>query len=174
MHAQDLPADLGAHLDAELAAALELLKTLEDERTALKGTDAQALDRAGALKVAALARFEQLEQKRRLIGRAHGLKSDDRAAFEHWIDALDRQTSSQAPGTLIRPGATLQATWRRLLELTGQCRDANQVNGLIVSHRQRQIRQLLGLLRGAGGADTYGPSGTRNSMAASARPIASA
>jgi flagellar biosynthesis/type III secretory pathway chaperone len=169
MHAQDLQPELKVHLDVQIAAAEQLFKTLEDERAALKGTDAQALDRAGAAKVAALTRFEQLEQERRLMCQGHA----ERAPFERLIDALDRQVALQSPGFSIRPDATLRASWQRLLELTGRCRDANQANGLIVSHRQKQIRQLLGVLRGGGGAETYDPSGARSSTAG-ARAIARA
>jgi len=170
MHAQDLQPELKAHLDAEIAAAGALLKTLEDERAALKGTDARALDRAGAAKVAALTCFEQLEQERRLMCQGHA----ERVAFERLIDALDRQASLQSPEFSIGPGATLRARWQRLRELTGRCRDANETNGLIVSHRQKQIRQLLSLLRGTGGAQTYDPSGARSPTAAGARAIARA
>lgn len=161
MHAQDLPAALARHLDAEIAAAQALFDTLSAEREALKGTHAAALETAGAAKVAALATFEKLEQARRLLGRAGGLASDDRAAFERWLEALDRQSM-------------LLTSWRRLLELTARCRDANQTNGLIVGHRQVQVRQLLGLLRGASGAETYGPSGARSTPATSARALARA
>jgi flagellar biosynthesis/type III secretory pathway chaperone len=170
MHAQDLQPALQAHLDAQIAAAENLLKTLEDERTALKGADAHALVDAGAAKVAALTRFEELEQARRLLCQGR----DDRATFERLIETLDRPTSFQAAGSSIGPGATLQTTWQRLLELTGRCRDSNQTNGLIVTHRQKQIRQLLGMLRGGGSAQTYGPSGARSSIAAAARAIARA
>jgi flagellar biosynthesis/type III secretory pathway chaperone len=170
MHAQDLQPELKAHLDAEIVAAETLLKTLQDERAALKGTDAQALDRAGGAKVTALTRFEQLEQERRLMCQGHA----DRVAFEQLIDALDRQASLQSPEFSMRPDATLRAKWQQLLELTSRCRDANETNGLIVSHRQKQIRQLLSVLRGTGGAETYGPSGARSSTAAGARGIARA
>jgi flagellar biosynthesis/type III secretory pathway chaperone len=98
----------------------------------------------------------------------------DRVAFERLIDALDRQASLQSPEFPIRQGSTLRAKWQRLMELTGRCRDANETNGLIVSHRQKQIRQLLGVLRGAGGAEIYGPSGARSSTTAGARAIARA
>ncbi|HZF17233.1 MAG TPA: flagellar protein FlgN [Steroidobacteraceae bacterium] len=160
MHAQDLQPELRAHLDAEIAVAESLLTTLEEERTALKGTDASALDRAGAAKLAALKRFEQVEQERRLMCQGY----ESRASFEQLIDALDRQASISA----------LRTTWQRLLEITSRCRDANQANGLIVGVRQKQIRQLLGVLRGTGGAETYGPNGARSSTAGGARAIARA
>jgi flagellar biosynthesis/type III secretory pathway chaperone len=170
MHAQDLQSELAAHLDRQIAAAHSLLKTLEDERTALKGADVQALEHAGAAKVDALTHFERLEQERRRMCVAH----DDRSAFERLIETLDLQIERQSPRNSIGSGATLKATWQRLLELTGRCRDANQTNGLIVGYRQKQIRQLLSLLRGASSADTYSPSGAPNVNAASARAIARA
>lgn len=170
MHAQDLQPELMAHLDAEISAAETLLNALEGERTALKGTDAAALDRAGQTKLAALKRFEELEQERRLMCQGH----DDRVAFERLIDSLDRQAAIQSSGSFIRTGPTLRAAWQELLELTGRCRTTNQANGLIVTIRQSQIRQLLGVLRGAGGAQTYGPSGERSSPATGARAIARA
>jgi flagella synthesis protein FlgN len=170
MHAQDLQPELKAHLDAEIAAADTLLNSLEAERTALKGTDAAALDRAGQIKLAALKRFEELELERRLLCQVH----DDRTAFEQLIDSLDRQTAIPSSGPLSGSGATLRAAWLKLLETTGRCRNMNQANGLIVTIRQTQIRQLLGVLRGAGGAQTYGPSGERSSPATGARAIARA
>lgn len=161
MHAQDIPAELRKHLEAEIAAAQSLFDTLTAEREALKGTHAAALETAGAAKVAALATFEALERARRLLGRSQGLASDGRATFERWLEALDRQS-------------TLLTSWRRLLELTAQCRDANQTNGLIVGHRQIQVRQLLGLVRGSSGAQTYGPSGACSAPASAARALARA
>jgi len=157
MHAQDLTTQLAAHLGGQIAAAHLLLKILEEEHTALKGADAHALDRAGSAKIAALNEFERLEQARRQLCRLH----DGRAAFERLIDTLDR-------------GTALRSAWQHLLELTGRCRDANQTNGLIIAYRQKQIRQLLGVLRGASGAHTYSPSGTPNAIAASARALARA
>ncbi len=161
MQAQYFQTELAAHLDAEIAAAQALLNACEAERAALKGTDAAALAVAGAAKVAVLTDFEKLEQARRLLGRAQGLVGDDRAAFERWLGACDIT-------------ASLRTTWQRLLKITAQCRDANQTNGLIVSHRQIQVRQLLGLLRGSGGVETYGPSGARSSPVTGARAIARA
>lgn len=170
MHAQDLQPELKAHLAAEIVAAEHLLKSLDVERTALRGTDAAALDRAGTDKVAALKRFEELEQERRLLCQGYG----DRTAFEKLIDALDRQSAS-APGGTFGPGApSLRSSWQQLLEIAGRCRAANQANGLIVSIRQTQIRQLLGVLRGNGGAQTYGRSGESSPASGLARAIARA
>lgn len=99
---------------------------------------------------------------------------DGRAAFDRLIDALDQQAALDFPGGSIGPGASLRSSWQQLLELTGRCRNANQANGLIVGIRQAQIRQLLGVLRGTGGAQTYGRTGERSSTAGNARAIARA
>jgi flagellar biosynthesis/type III secretory pathway chaperone len=44
------------------------------------------------------------------------------------------------------------------MEIMAQCRKSNDINGYIVNVRQRQVRQLIDIVRG-GEIGTYGPQG---------------
>ena len=84
--------------------------------------------------------------------------------------AMDKVMGAQ--DTDVR--ATLEAKWRRVLELSARCRDANETNGMIAQARQRQILQLLGLMRtGANAGATYGRTGV-GATGGSTRALASA
>lgn len=110
-----------------------------------------------------LARFEELEQERRLLCRTVGA-GIDRGAMEGLIDA------QASPAR-----ASLEAKWRQVMQLSARCRDANEINGMIAQSRQRQILQLLGLMRGGGNAvATYGRSGAAGIAGAHSRALASA
>ena len=135
-------------LDEQIAAAVALVEGLHVERQALTGRDVEALNASSAQKQQLLARFEELEQERRMLCGAAGAGTDPRA--------MDKLMGAQE--TDVR--ATLEAKWQRVMDLTARCRDANETNGMIAQARQRQILQLLGLMRtGANAGATYGRSG---------------
>jgi flagellar biosynthesis protein FlgN len=149
-------------LDEQIAAAVELVEGLQAERQALTGRSVEALNASSANKERLLARFEELEQERRMLCGAAGAGNDARA--------MDKLLGAQETG--VR--ATLEAKWRRVRELTARCRDANETNGMIAQARQRQILQLLGLMRtGANAGATYGRTGVA-ATSASSRALASA
>jgi flagellar biosynthesis/type III secretory pathway chaperone len=153
-------------LDEQIDAAGRLLAALRDERQALVGPAVEPLAQAGALKESCIAQVEQLEQRRRLTMQAAGLGFEGSAMTRLIADCRDWSDAELAAGVAER--------WQRMLELTRRCRDANETNGLITQTRQRQVLQLLGLLRGGSAGATYGPDGGSAMAGSSTRAIARA
>lgn len=153
-------------LDEQIGAAAILFETLAEEKQALTGTSLEALNDSSARKHAQLTRFEQLEQDRRLLCQVGGI-GWQRTAMEELIGELE--TSSQPDS-----GAGLRTRWQQLSDLISRCRDANETNGLIAQYKQRQLLQLLGLMRGGGkpGGVLYGADGGTTLSSASSRAIA--
>jgi len=150
-------------LDEQIAAATSMLDSLHTERQALTARTVETLDASSARKEALLVRIDELEQERRMLCGATGAGNGSQS--------MERLIATQAP----EARATLEAKWRRVAELTVRCRDANETNGMIAQIRQRQILQLLGLMRTGGNAGaTYGRTGAAAAASDSSRPLASA
>jgi flagellar biosynthesis/type III secretory pathway chaperone len=119
-------------LDREIEAARALAATLDEERSALTGTSPQSVEQKAAEKMRLLGAIENLEDERRALA----------AAAEQAL-----------PGARVPRGSTLAATvaerWRTLMELMAGCRTSNEINGYIINLRQGQIKQLIGVVRGA-------------------------
>ncbi len=150
-------------LDEQIAAATRLAEGLRVERAALSGRTIEALHTATRDKEQLFARFEELEQERRMLCATLGAGTE-RSSMEAVLRAQPR---------VAREG--LQARWQRLMELAARCRDANETNGMIAQNRQRQLLQLLGLMRSAAhGGATYGRTGVAAIAGDSSRAIATA
>lgn len=119
-------------LDREIEVARALAATLDQERSALTGTSPQSVEEKAAEKMRLLGAIENLEDERRALA----------AAAEQAL-----------PGARVPRGSTLAATvaerWRTLMELIAGCRTSNEINGYIINLRQGQIKQLIGVVRGA-------------------------
>jgi flagellar biosynthesis/type III secretory pathway chaperone len=119
-------------LDREIEAARALAATLDEERRALTGTSPQSVEEKAAEKMRLLGAIETLDDERR---------------------ALAAAAEQPLPGARAPLGAALAATvaerWRTLMELMAGCRTSNQINGYIINLRQGQIKQLIGVVRGA-------------------------
>jgi flagellar biosynthesis/type III secretory pathway chaperone len=131
-------------LDLEVEAAHALESLLAEERTALTGGSPQSVEGLAARKIELLGTIETLEGERRKLA----------AAVE---------------GTGVL--SSISERWHKLLEVAKGCRSANEVNGYIINIRQSQIRQLLGVVRGATPL-TYGPQG--KALAKAQRALAKA
>ncbi|MCK4871030.1 MAG: flagellar protein FlgN, partial [Gammaproteobacteria bacterium] len=60
----------------------------------------------------------------------------------------------------------LKVLWERLIELLGQCREQNLLNGSILESSQRSIKQAIAILQGHGQAgELYGRAGKTVSSA---------
>ena len=158
MDAQSLK-QLIAVLDQQTLAAQALTELLARERSLLTGTDAAAVEAAAAEKATLLNRIEALETDRRRV-----LAIAGRGAGAAEMERLCRGLPGAPPAAVL---GQVSDRWHRLVELMEQCREANEVNGAIVGLKQRQIRQLLNILR-TGREDelTYGPGGLARSSAA--------
>jgi flagellar biosynthesis/type III secretory pathway chaperone len=119
-------------LDREIETARSLAAILSEERTALTGTSPQAVEEKAAEKMRLLGAIESLEDERRALA----------AAAEQAL-----------PGARVPRGSSIAATvaqrWRTLMEVMAGCRTANEINGYIINLRQGQIKQLIGIVRGA-------------------------
>jgi flagellar biosynthesis/type III secretory pathway chaperone len=128
-------------LDREIEAARALESVLAAERSALTGSSPQNVEQCAARKVELLGAIEKLEDERRELS----------AAAEQAL-----------PGTRFAAGGgvvtSIAERWGLLMQLMKDCRSSNEVNGYIINTRQSQIRQLLGVVRGAAPL-TYNPQG---------------
>jgi flagellar biosynthesis/type III secretory pathway chaperone len=119
-------------LDREIEVARALAATLDEERSALTGTSQQVVEQKAAEKVRLLGAMENLEDERR---------------------ALAVAAEQALPGARVPRGSGLAATvaerWRTLMQLMAGCRTSNEINGYIINLRQGQIKQLIGVVRGA-------------------------
>jgi flagellar biosynthesis/type III secretory pathway chaperone len=129
---EDARRRLEALLDREIEAARTLAATLDQERSALAGTSPQAVEEKAAEKMRLLGAMENLEDERRALA----------AAAEQAL-----------PGARVPRGSGLAAgvaeRWRMLMQLMAGCRTTNEINGYIINLRQGQIKQLIGIVRGA-------------------------
>lgn len=116
---------------AEMAASVDALRGTLDAERA-------ALDRLDptALDAATAA-------KAQLLQRLESLEAERRQ-----LDDVDGPRESSG-------------TWQRIRSQLDDCRRINEINGNIVEHQLRGVRQALGILRGAGEAPPvlYGPAG---------------
>ncbi len=161
--AQESHEALAQVLDEQIAAAARLAEGLRAERAALSGRTVEDLHSATRDKELLFTRFEELEQERCMVCATLGARPDRQS-----MDALIAAQSHGARDSLL-------ARWQRLMDLTSHCRDANETNGLIAQSRQRQLLQLLGLMRsGANGGATYGRTGVAAIAGDSSRAIATA
>lgn len=158
---RDSHAALMQLLDEQIIAADQLIAGLYVERRALLGRTVDDLYGATREKEALLARFEQLEQERRVL--CTGLRiGPERRAMEALIGAQPFERR-----------ATLAVKWQRLMALATNVRDLNETNGIIAQTRQRQLLQLLGLMRsGTNAGATYGRTGAARIAGDSSRAIA--
>lgn len=128
-------------LDREIEASRALAAALDAERDALTGSSPRAVEERAAEKTQLLASIEKLEDERR---------------------ALSVAAAQGLPGARVPLGTSIAASvaerWARLMEIMGRCRTANEINGYIINLRQGQVRELLGIVRGASPL-TYTPQG---------------
>ncbi|GLQ99949.1 flagella synthesis protein FlgN [Dyella mobilis] len=131
----NLQAELGAALrtvlDEMSATTAQLITVLDEERDALAGADAKALNRAGEAKQMLMRRLEQLD-----VERLH-------------LCSTSAEAASQA-----------EPSWRELLKSLATCRDKNLRNGTLVGQRLTQVRRALSVLTGTDAqTGTYSQSG---------------
>lgn len=123
-----------------------LYNALQDERVALAGDDAAALDGAVGRKKIYLADLEKLEQRRRALLSACK-RSEDLKSMQRFVVENDRNRE-------------LQALWSRTLELLAACRKANQTNGAVIASQRRNTGEAIGVLRNeTQEPETYGATG---------------
>lgn len=119
--------------DLEIESVTELLRILRDERRALMGHDAQAIEQVTQEKLRHLGDIEDWGRKREGLLRNAGYPNT-REGIERYL--ADRQD------------AELNKQWRALEQLLYECQQQNEVNGSVVSLSRRHVQRALGILRG--------------------------
>ena len=142
--------ELDSLVTAQLEASRALRAALEDEHAALQQRDAEALARAGADKGRAIAKLETLEQHRRPLCARIGA-GPGQAELAAWLDSFSDGGE---------PARRLRERLEALTTLLRACRQANDVNGMLVGSLHRRVQQALGILRGGlPEPSAYGPAG---------------
>jgi flagella synthesis protein FlgN len=136
---------------SELAQQLDKLVTvLRQEQTALTQNDFTALESLAHDKETLSAQIEQSEKQRLALCRQLGLTGDF-ASIKMFLAGL----SSKLQGRL-------EQQWDKISSLGSACTSQNQINGILVAHRQRHAQQALAILRGvSGGDELYSASGSQ-------------
>ncbi|WP_083608015.1 flagella synthesis protein FlgN [Teredinibacter haidensis] len=139
MTMQISPPELIQQLQQDIAACEQLLSLLEQEREALGARDMEKLDTIIEQKAVQLSALEASAQARTLWAREHLQlnPADENAMRTAWQEMLDSANIPQ-----------LSKAWSRLKELQLACKDANEVNGKILSRNQKTFGRLLDIVRG--------------------------
>jgi flagella synthesis protein FlgN len=110
------------------------------------------------------------EQKSKLATQLSGLAEQRQQMLTKTESTLTTMAAWLA--TLSDPAPA--AAWQTLLELAGQARELNTLNGKLIAERMRHNQQALAILLSAGGkAALYGPDG-QTRMTGGGRPLGSA
>lgn len=130
LHAE-LERALSDVLDEMRTAVDELASVLTMEQDALRAADTESLNHAGNRKQALMLQLEQLDAER-------------------------LQLAAATPDA----SATLEPTWRDVLEALRTCRELNLRNGSLVGQRLGSVRRALAVLTGRPSDDgIYGRAG---------------
>jgi flagellar biosynthesis/type III secretory pathway chaperone len=133
-----------------------LLGVLDEERRALAGQAADALQAVVPRKLEALAELEQAVVYRDRLQQAAGLPPG--------LDGGERYVAARLPA--------LTADWRRLLQLCREVDQSNAANGQLALQSARQAREALGILTGRDHTPAaYGPGNRRPRPAISSHSL---
>jgi flagella synthesis protein FlgN len=144
-----------AALEAELAAYTELCELLRAEQTSLERGDVDQLQQLTELKSRQVERLATLGATR--VAYLHAVQlSASPAGMQEWLAS---HAGAQQPA--------LRRTWQRLLELAGEARALNELNGGLVATRLNHSQAALAALHAAGRQHlVYGPDGQNDFRAA--------
>lgn len=138
-----------SNVEQGIHACQKLLISLEDERTALKERDTDALTRIIKDKSTSLLALEQSSKQRTAWLQADIADADlERAWMEH-INALSPELGSQ---------------WLQFKSLLEDCRAHNEVNGKMLARNQQVFKRIVSIVRGQTEQQPlYTPKGGRGS-----------
>ncbi|MGI9272096.1 MAG: flagella synthesis protein FlgN [Woeseiaceae bacterium] len=114
--------------------ALGLAKTLESERQALEGQDADALDIAVSEKSKSVEELRGAEQLRKRLCVESGFP-DEPDQMQKVIAWCDQH-------------AVLANCWQQLMDVVTQCDSLNMTNGAIIRSRKQHIETSISIIRG--------------------------
>lgn len=134
-------ARLCAVVEASIARAGDLQRTLENERLALQEQDGDALRACAEAKQAGTLALAALDEERRALCEAL---------------RLPVELTTVPPPAGDDPENRLARSWERLLQIAERCAELNRTNGGIINLRRRQVAEALHIIGGER-AETYGP-----------------
>ena len=122
---------------SELTQQLSRLQDLlQQENHALAKGELDRVSELAQLKELATVTIERCEQQRRNLLDNHQLGYDAQSMA---------QLSRHLPRELVRE---LAGVWQRIAEQGQQCKEQNQINGIVLAHQQRRTLTTLRILRG--------------------------
>jgi len=131
-------------LQEEVECAHLLLKLLTQEYDALAEHHSSALEEIVQHKQEKIQQLEMIGRQREQLFLSIGMVN-----LKHDIDTNKTETSqSKQFNDHFKNNRQLIELWSELLNIAGQCRDKNQVNGRIVELVSRQSKHALDILRG--------------------------
>jgi len=113
-----------------------LVSVLEQENDALKSNNSTQLESVVQTKVELLQAIEANAMERSECLSSLGHTPDD-SGINTWLQQLNEKGRSEQ-----------KINWLTLKNTLESCKNANAVNGKIVHRSQRQVEQLLGIMRG--------------------------
>lgn len=142
-------------LAEELSSVKRFCALIEEERSVLKGTQADRLPAIAAEKSALAAQLSKLERQRDALLAKNGLPRG-RSGTELWLEA--------------RPNAKEEhRRWREILALAVQARDGNEANGRLINILLNQNQDALAVLLSGGRDSIYGADGQSRGVQAGKR-----
>lgn len=149
-----------ATLPAEHERIAALVELMKQEQQLLMAADADALAELTPRKVALVQELAQLSRQRHATLGGMGFEAGE-PGMESWM------VSHADAGT--------RATWAALLAATGQAKELNRVNGLLINRQLAHNQTVLQALRtptGAAESTLYGAKGQTFGSSAARRFVA--
>ncbi|PIE43336.1 MAG: hypothetical protein CSA50_05520 [Gammaproteobacteria bacterium] len=133
-------------LDSDLNDLPHLEHALNEERLALQERNLSLLEQSQLLKQQVLQRLEQRT----------------RAKSDYLAKACAPNPPTFATLVRVSSNAELKAKWQLVQTLLNQCKQANSVNGKIISHSQQRVTKIMEIVRGQSRQSSlYGSQGKR-------------
>ncbi len=121
-------------LTATRECSQRLLEVLQEEDLALRGAEADDIDRVTAAKQSLILEMESHQQAQDNFLAAHSLPPGPES-MERYLKTLPDD-------------ATERTAWVDLQALVSQCRIRNEINGSILALSRNHVRQALEILKG--------------------------
>lgn len=122
------------HIESDITLCTQLLSTLQEEQSALKNRDVEAVEALIEKKVPILEALEQSAKLRQSWSLTAGSSEHDEAQWTTMLSSLGN--------------SPVKKQWDKLKSLYAQVRDQNEINGKLLSRHQGTLNRLLDIMRG--------------------------
>ncbi len=136
----------GQCMEQELRLTGQLIEALQQEESALLRNDVDLLQSSTQAKSRLVSEFFEAHRRRLASLVQLGLEGSDRSMLQ-WLES--------------RGDAQARALWGELLQQLAQARELNRTNGLMINQLSARNLAAMQVLRPAGPASLYGPSGQK-------------